>query len=234
MTTHLFDIPAPYAPPIVGSDHVFAMRRVFCVGRNYAAHAAEMGNEVDREAPFYFTKSPHCAVASRSVIPYPMASQDVHHEIELAVMIGRSGVQIPQAAAWEHVYGYAVALDMTRRDIQGRAKDKRRPWDLGKDFDHAMPIGAVTPKESAGDIMAQRITLDVNGGRRQDAPLADMVWSIPELISDLSHHYRLEAGDVILTGTPAGVGPVVEGDQLIGRIEGLSALEVSIGAPQTC
>lgn len=120
---------------------------------------------------------------------------------------------------------------MTRRDLQGRAKEMRRPWDLGKDFDHAMPISAVTPKEAAGDILAQRITLDVNGDRRQDAPLMDMVWSVPELIHDLSHHYRLEAGDVILTGTPAGVGPVQEGDRLVGAIGGLTSLDVTIGAP---
>ena len=231
MTQNIFQIPVPYAPPIVGVGQVFAMRRIFCVGRNYAAHAAEMGNEVDREAPFYFTKSPHCAVASGQTIPYPLASADVHHEIELAVMIGRAGLRIEKEAAWDHVYGYAVALDMTRRDLQGRAKEMRRPWDLGKDFDHAMPISAVTPKEAAGDILAQRITLDVNGDRRQDAPLMDMVWSVPELIHDLSHHYRLEAGDVILTGTPAGVGPVQEGDRLVGAIGGLTSLDVTIGAP---
>lgn len=230
MTQTIF--PAPVLPtvPVSGKAAVFPVRRIFCVGRNYAAHAAEMGAEVDREAPFYFTKSGF-ALTLGGTIPYPPGTQDYHHEVELVVALGRPAFRIAAADAMGCVYGYAVGLDMTRRDLQAVAKSKQRPWDLGKDVENSAVIGPITPA-AAFRPDGQRITLQVNGALRQDASLSDMVWSIPELIADLSRYYYLEPGDLIYTGTPAGVGAVQPGDRLQARIEGLEPLDIAIGQPE--
>lgn len=227
MTATIFPAPVPPTVPVSGEAAAFPVRRIFCVGRNYAAHAAEMGVEVDREAPFYFTKSAF-SLAGGGTLPYPPGTGDYHHEVELVVALGRPAFRIDPEEAMGCVWGYAVGLDMTRRDLQAVAKSKQRPWDLGKDVENSAVIGALTPAAAfqPGD---QRITLHVNGEPRQDAPLSDMVWSIPELIADLSRYYHLQPGDLIYTGTPAGVGAVQPGDRLEARVEGLEPLDVAIG-----
>lgn len=227
MTATIFPAPVPPTVPVSGEAAAFPVRRIFCVGRNYAAHAAEMGVEVDREAPFYFTKSAF-SLAGGGTLPYPPGTGDYHHEVELVVALGRPAFRIDPDEAMGCVWGYAVGLDMTRRDLQAVAKSKQRPWDLGKDVENSAVIGALTPAAAfqPGD---QRITLHVNGEPRQDAPLSDMVWSIPELIADLSRYYHLQPGDLIYTGTPAGVGAVQPGDRLEARVEGLEPLDVAIG-----
>ena len=222
----VFDPPAPPLLPLSGEAGAVPVARIFCVGRNYAAHAAEMGNEFDREAPFYFTKSALHLVPSGATVPYPPATADLHHEMELAVVLG-SG---PEGGAVP--LGAACALDMTRRDLQAAAKERRRPWDLGKDFEGCCAIGPVTrdaAPRKGGD--GRRIALEVNGTRRQDARLSDMIHDVPAILADLGRHYALRPGDVILTGTPAGVGPVVPGDVLRGSVEGLEDVHLTIGAP---
>ena len=208
--------PTPVIP--VTGQAGFPVSRIFCVGRNYADHAAEMGHEVDREAPFYFTKSAHAVLLSGNDMPYPPRTADLHHEMELVVAVGAKAKDVAIADAMSVVFGYGCGLDMTRRDLQAAAKAKRRPWDTGKDFDNAAILAALTPADGLGDISDLAITLQVNGQTRQSAHLSDMVWSIPEIIADLSSLYTLMPGDVIMTGTPAGVGPVVKGDVLSGRI----------------
>ncbi|WP_240517237.1 fumarylacetoacetate hydrolase family protein [Paracoccus salipaludis] len=227
MTATIFPAPVPPTVPVSGEAAAFPVRRIFCVGRNYAAHAAEMGVEVDREAPFYFTKSAF-SLAGAGTLPYPPGTGDYHHEVELVVALGRPAFRIDPDEAMGCVWGYAVGLDMTRRDLQAVAKSKQRPWDLGKDVENSAVIGALTPA-AAFQPGEQRITLHVNGEPRQDAPLSDMVWSIPELIADLSRYYHLQPGDLIYTGTPAGVGAVQPGDRLEARVEGLEPLDVAIG-----
>lgn len=227
MTQTIF--PAPVLPtvPIAGQDAAFPVRRIFCVGRNYAAHAAEMGAEVDREAPFYFTKSAF-ALTGGGTLPYPPGTEDYHHEVELVAALGRPAFRIAPDRAMDCVHGYAVGLDMTRRDLQAAAKARQRPWDLGKDVENSAVIGAITP---AGGFQPanQRLSLTVNGALRQDAPLSDMVWSVADLIADLSRYYHLQPGDLIYTGTPAGVGAVRPGDRLQARVERLEPLDVAIG-----
>ena len=214
-----FVFPAPKVPsvPIVGQAVQFPVHRIFCVGRNYAAHAAEMGNAVDRSAPFYFTKSPASVVLSGADIPYPTMTDDLHHEMELAVYWGDGDV-----------YGYGCALDLTRRDLQAKAKAKARPWSVAKDFENSAVLGPITPKGTFGAAEAQAIRLTVNGDTRQDALLSEMIHDVPSILSDLSQYYELTAGDVILTGTPAGVGPLLRGDHAIGTIEGLEPVEIRI------
>ena len=219
--------PAP-SIPIVGSADTFPVHRVFCVGRNYAAHAAEMGNTVDRQAPFYFTKSPASVVLSGAEIPYPSMTSDLHHEMELAVFVGAPARQIAASDALDVVYGYGCALDLTRRDLQAKAKEKARPWSVGKDFESSAVLGPVTPAADFGAADAQYIRLDVNGARRQDASLAEMIHDVPAILADLSMYYHLQPGDVILTGTPAGVGPLQRGDHAVGMIEGLEPVEIRI------
>jgi fumarylpyruvate hydrolase len=213
--------------PVLGQGE-FPVGRIFCVGRNYADHAAEMGHEVDREAPFYFTKSAHAVLLSGHDMPYPPRTADLHHEMELVVAIGATAKDIPGDQVESVIFGYGCGLDMTRRDLQAAAKAKRRPWDTGKDFDNAAIIAPLTPKSDAGDIGALEIKLEVNGDVRQRSTLDQMVWSIPEIIADLSALYTLHAGDLIMTGTPAGVGPVVKGDVLRGTIGDFAALETRI------
>jgi fumarylpyruvate hydrolase len=213
--------------PVIGQSG-FPVGRIFCVGRNYADHAAEMGHEVDREAPFYFTKSAHSVLLSGHDMPYPPRTADLHHEMELVVAIGATAQDISTDQAMDVVFGYGCGLDMTRRDLQAAAKEKRRPWDTGKDFDNAAIIAALTPKVGNGDIGHLEIELRVNGAARQQSTLDQMVWSIPEIIADLSTLYTLNAGDLIMTGTPAGVGPVVSGDVLRGTIGDFAAVETRI------
>ncbi|WP_085835637.1 fumarylacetoacetate hydrolase family protein [Aquimixticola soesokkakensis] len=214
------------AVTLASARGAFPVHRVFCVGRNYAAHAQEMGHEVDREAPFYFMKDASSVVASGQTLPFPPATQDFHHEMELVVALGAPAFQISAAEAQACVWGYACGLDMTRRDLQAQAKDKRRSWDLGKNFEHSAVIAPLTEASAFGPLGDQTISLSVNDSLRQTARLADMIWSVPDIIADLSRFYHLQAGDLIMTGTPAGVGRVQPGDRLEGRIDGLAPLSL--------
>ena len=225
--TALFDLPPLPQVPVVGSAATYPVRRIFCVGRNYAAHAAEMGVEVDREAPFYFTKTPWAICHSGTSIPYPLETENYHYEMEFVVAIGKPAFRVAQADAMDVVFGYGCGLDMTRRDLQLAARAKQRPWDLGKDVEASAVIAALTPAAEF-TIGAQRIALSVNGETKQDATLADLIWSVPELIAHLSRFYHLQPGDLIYTGTPAGVGPVVAGDTIEGTIDGLAPVALSL------
>lgn len=224
------DAPAPVLANISGTDRKFPIRRIFCVGRNYAAHAREMGKDPDRDPPFFFTKWAETYVPSDSEVAYPPETDNYHYEVELVVALGKGGVNIKEADAYSHIYGYAAGLDMTRRDLQLVARDKGRPWDTGKNFEQAAPIGDITPAADIGKLEKGRISLEVSGEIRQDADLSELIWSVDEIISILSTFYRLSPGDLIMTGTPAGVGPVKPGDNLVGRIEGLSDIGISIVA----
>ncbi|WP_298962706.1 fumarylacetoacetate hydrolase family protein [uncultured Roseibium sp.] len=224
----VFPAPQPSILPICDSKLGFPVRRVYCVGRNYAAHAVEMGHDPDKEPPFFFQKNPDDLDPS-GTFPYPSLSQDVHHEVELGVMLKSGHGSIKPENALQHVYGYAVALDMTRRDLQGAAKEAGRPWEAGKAFERSAPVGRVVPAADCGFLRSGKISLAVNGGIRQDGDLNQMIWKVPEIIAKLSDLFQLGAGDVILTGTPAGVGPVSKGDVLLATIEGLPELTVEIG-----
>jgi len=221
--------PAPVvALPVQGSDARFPVRRVYCVGRNYAEHAREMGHDPDREPPFFFQKNPDDLFFGETRWPYPSATSDVHHEIELAMALGGGGRDIDPADIPGMVFGYGVALDMTRRDLQAVAKKAGRPWEVGKAFEHSAPIGALVPASAIGHPAAGRIALHVNGTLRQEGDLAQMIWSPVEIVAALSRLFTLAPGDLILTGTPAGVGPVVRGDRLSGSIEGIGRLEIDV------
>ena len=232
MTKLLFPAPEPVTVPLRDEDAAFPVNRIFCVGRNYADHAKEMGHEVDREAPFYFTKSPAHLIHSGVTVPYPPGTADFHHEMEFVVALGAPGFRVAEAEAMGLVFGYAAGLDMTRRDLQGAAKDKRRPWDTGKDFENAAVIGPISRAADFGAPGPQAISLHLNGKPVQQARLADMVWSVSELIAHLSTLYHLAPGDLIFTGTPAGVGPVKPGDRLHGEVEGLAPVELAIVDPE--
>lgn len=226
--TYLFDVPATPAVPVLGETSLFPVNRIFCVGRNYEAHAAEMGFKADREAPFYFIKTPSATTLTGATIPYPPGTENYHYEMEFVVAIGASAFRVSEEQSMSAVYGYACGLDMTRRDLQLTAREKGRPWDLGKDFEQSAVIAPITKADEFGAIAKQRISLEVNGEVKQDQTLADLIWSVPELISHLSRYYHLQAGDLIYTGTPAGVGPVVAGDQLRGTVDGLSPVELTL------
>ncbi len=220
--------PAPVTVlPVEGSELVFPVRRVYCVGRNFAAHAIEMGSDPDREPPFFFQKNPDNLLTA-SEFPYPVASNDVHHEIEMVVALKQGGSHIPVETALDHVYGYGVGLDMTRRDLQGKAKDTGRPWEVGKAFEASAPCTAIVPAAKIGHPASGAVTLDINGERRQTGDLNQMIWKVPEMISYLSGLFTLAAGDIIFAGTPSGVGPVKRGDKLVGRVEGVGTLEVRV------
>ena len=225
--THAIETPEQTTLPIVNSDAVFPVRRVYCIGRNYAAHAIEMGHDPDREDPFFFQKNPDNLDPSGD-FPYPPHSNDVHHEAELAVMLQSGGTNIPVSDALDCVFGYAVSLDMTRRDLQGTQKKLGRPWEIGKAFERSAPIGPIYPASEIGHPDKGAITLDVNGERRQTGDLNQMIWKVPEMISYLSEYFELAAGDVILSGTPSGVGPVERGDLMEVSIEGLEPLLVRV------
>ncbi len=226
-------VPAPrtVSLPVVGSDARFPVRRVYCVGRNYVAHAQEMGF-TGREPPFFFLKPPDAVVPvpeGESIeIDYPTLTKDLHHEIELVVAIGEGGRQIRAADAMRHVYGYAVGLDMTRRDLQTEMKKQGRPWCIGKAFDQSAPIGAIVPAASAGDIARARIALEVNGETRQQSDVSQLIWNIGEILEHLSKAWELAPGDLVMTGTPEGVAAVVRGDRMKGTVDGLPSIEVRI------
>jgi fumarylpyruvate hydrolase len=226
MPDFVIDPPAVVALPVKGGGR-FPVRRVYCIGRNYAAHAVEMGHDPDKEPPFFFQKNPDNLDAS-GAFPYPAHSSDVHFEIELLVALGRGGARIPVEDALPHVWGYGLALDMTRRDLQGEAKKLGRPWEIGKAFERSAPCGPLVPATVLGHPAAGTITLTVNGALRQEGDLNQMIWKVPEIIAYLSDYFDLAAGDVILSGTPAGVGPVARGDVLEGRLAGLDPLVVRV------
>lgn len=230
MSSLVFDIPPAQSVPVAGMTERFPVHRIFCVGRNYAAHAAEMGHEVDREAPFYFTKPASAIVQDGATIAYPPGTENYHFEMELVVALGAPAFRISEADAMRTVFGYACGLDMTRRDLQQQAREKGRPWDLGKAFEESAPIAAITRAADFGVIGHQAIRLTVDGTVRQEARLSDLVWSVPELIAHLSRYYHLQPGDLIYTGTPAGVGAVEAGARLLGEIDGLAPLKIEIGA----
>ena len=229
------DIPRPWqipTVPVAGGNERFPVRHIYCVGRNYAEHAKEMGGDATKEPPFFFTKPADAVVPvvppAIATVSYPLATKNYHHEIELVVAIGGSGVKITPEAAQELVYGYAVGLDMTRRDLQSDMREKKRPWDIGKSFAQAAPIGPVHPVSTVGQLARGKIWLDVNGQRRQEGDLADMIWDVPHTLAFLSQYYELLPGDLVFTGTPAGVGAVVAGDRLNGGIDGLGTLAIAI------
>lgn len=204
------------------------MRRIFCVGRNYAEHAREMGMDPEREPPFFFTKPADAVVADGSSIAFPSRTANLHHEIELVLALGSGGRDIPVASAVDHIFGYAVGLDLTRRDLQAAARKEGRPWDTAKGFDQSAPISAIVPAIETGHPQRGRILLAVNGSARQQGDIADMIWNVPEIVAALSTYFELAAGDLIYTGTPAGVGPIERGDHLEGSIEGVGTLALTI------
>lgn len=221
-------------PPVIvptSDGRGFPVRRIFCVGRNYAEHAKEMGFEPDREPPFFFTKWADTIVPSGQAIAYPQGTNNFHFEAELVVAIGSGGRQIARKAANDHIFGYATGLDMTRRDLQLVAREKGRPWDTGKNVEQSSPIGLIHPASEVGHIETGAITLTVNGDTRQSANIADLIWPVADVIVFLSALYRLEPGDLVYTGTPAGVGAVVAGDKMVVSIDGLTPLETAVGQP---
>ena len=213
--------------PIRGTDLRFPVRRVYCIGRNYAAHTIEMGHDPDRDPPFFFQKNPD-NLDSSGEFPYPVRSSDVHHELEMVVALKSGGLNIPVEHALDHVYGYAVGLDMTRRDLQGEAKELRRPWEIGKAFERSAPCGALAPAAEIGHPSTGLIQLRVNGEVRQTGDLGQMIWKVPEIIAYLSDYFELAAGDVIMSGTPSGVAAVAPGDLMEAEIAGVGTLRVTV------
>ena len=233
MTNTLFDTPDFRTIPVAGETAEYPVVRIFCVGRNYEAHAVEMGGTVDREAPWYFTKSAITAACpTGAIVPDPPGTENFHFEMELVVAVGAEVFKADLATAEKAIYGYGCGLDMTRRDRQQDGKDKRLPWDLGKDVEGSAVLSPLTKAAQAGTMAGKRIHLEVNDDVKQDATLADMVWSPAEVISHLSHYYHLRPGDIIMTGTPAGVGAVVAGDVITGGIDGFAPISLTIGAAE--
>lgn len=227
MMHYLIDPPLVSALPVKGGG-LFPIRRIFCVGRNYAEHTREMGGDPSREDPFFFSKPRDAVVSGAADMPYPPATSDLHHEMELVVAIGKGGVNIADDDALAHVFGYAAGLDMTRRDLQGAAKKAGRPWDMGKGFDHSAPIGEIAPAASTGHPAQGLIELRVNGQVRQSSDIAKMIWNIPETIAFLSRLVELKPGDLIMTGTPEGVAACVKGDVLEGQIAGVGSVKTRL------
>jgi fumarylpyruvate hydrolase len=231
MSNRLFASPDyPAVPTADGS--LYPVHRIFCVGRNYVEHAKEMGFEVDREAPFYFLKDAQALVPSGATIPYPPGTENFHYEMELVMAIGAPAFRVSADAAAAAIWGYGCGLDMTRRDLQLSSRAKQRPWDFGKNFEKSAVMAALAPAAAFGTVGPQRIMLSVNGETKQDAHLSDLVWSSVEIVAHLSRFYHLVPGDLIYTGTPAGVGPVVAGDRIHGEIDGLSPVDLVIGAAE--
>lgn len=226
--SYVFAPPAITALPIAGTAELFPIHRVYCVGRNYADHAIEMGHDPSRDPPFFFQKNPDCVLPPGTHFPYPSATRDVHFEMELVVALGAGGADIPAASALDLVFGYGVGLDMTRRDLQGEAKKLGHPWEVGKAFEASAPCSAIAPASRIGHPAAGRIWLEVNGAMRQDGDLAQMIWKVPEVITYLSGLFTLRPGDLIMTGTPAGVGAVVRGDKLRGAADGVGEIALSV------
>jgi fumarylpyruvate hydrolase len=227
MSDHVIPTPPVVTLPVVGSDAEFPVRRVYCIGRNYAAHAIEMGHDPDREPPFFFQKNPNNLDASGD-FPYPPNSNDVHHEVEMLVALKSGGTNIPLDQALSHVYGYGLSLDMTRRDLQGAQKKMGRPWEIGKAFERSAPCGPVHPASDVGHPDQGRVSLTVNGDLRQDGDLNQMIWKVPEMIAYLSEYFELAAGDVILSGTPAGVAAIERGDVMEMAVDGLGSMAVTV------
>ncbi len=227
MTDYVFEPTARPSLPIRGSELRFPVRRVYCIGRNYAAHTIEMGGDPDRDPPFFFQKNPDNLDVSGE-FPYPVKSSDVHHELEMVVALKSGGVNIPVERASDHVYGYGVGLDMTRRDLQGEAKDLRRPWEISKAFEQSAPCGALVPAAEIGHPSSGLVQLKVNGEARQTGDLDQMIWKVPEMISYLSDYFELAAGDIIMSGTPSGVAAVLKGDVMEAEISGVGALRVTV------
>ncbi len=227
MSHFVIDTPRVVTIPVAGTDALFPVRRVYCIGRNYAAHAVEMGHDPDRESPFFFQKNPDNLDPSGE-FPYPPHSTDVHHEMEMAVALKSGGKDIPLDLALDHVFGYGLSLDMTRRDLQGVAKKMGRPWEIGKAFERSAPAGPLHPVSEVGHLDRGRVELMINGEVRQEGDLNQMIWKVPEMISYLSEYFELAAGDIILSGTPAGVGPVSRGDTMEASIEGLGYMVVKV------
>ena len=217
------------ALPIRGSDKLFPVHRIYCVGRNYAEHAIEMGHDPTREAPFFFQKNPDTLVPSGGTFPYPDASKDVHHELEMVVALKSGGKNIAPDHALSHVFGYAVGLDMTRRDLQGEAKKLGRPWEVGKAFESSAPCSEIAPATGIGHPAKGAVWLKINGHERQKGDLNQLIWKVPEMIAYLSGLFELRSGDLIFSGTPAGVGPVKRGDVLHGGVDGVGELKVTVG-----
>ena len=225
--TYAIEFQGPITLPVAESNSLFPVGRIYCVGRNYAEHAREMGHDPDREPPFFFMKPPDAIVANGTTIPYPQMTQDLHHEIEMVVAIGKGGAGIPVEKALEHVFGYGVGLDMTRRDLQGEAKKMGRPWEMGKAFDNSAPCTPLKTVAMVGHPDKGAIWLKVNGAVKQKGDLAEMIWNVPETIAYLSNLITLRPGDLIMSGTPAGVGPVKPGDKLEGHVDGVGELTVT-------
>jgi fumarylpyruvate hydrolase len=230
MNATSFVIPPPpqAAIPVAGESKSFPVRRIWCVGRNYLEHIREMGND-ERAPPFFFAKHPDMLVHEGATIPYPPLTKDLHHEVELIVAMKSGGLNIPANKARDHIYGYAVGIDLTRRDLQLAARKKERPWEVGKSFDYSAPCGALQPASKIGHPSKGKIWLSVNGTERQKGDLTELIWSVPEIIWQLSQQVSLGAGDIIMTGTPAGVAAVVPGDKIECGVEGVGTLKVTIG-----
>ncbi len=228
MSKYVFTPTIPTSLPVRGQETRFPVRRVYCVGRNYAAHTIEMGGDPDREVPFFFQKNPDNLITGGADFPYPDKSNDVHHEIEMIVALHKGGKDIPLEAALDHVWGYGVSLDMTRRDLQGECKKAGRPWEIGKAFDDSAPCSELVPASEIGHPADGAIWLKVNGEIRQQGDLNHMIWKVPEMISYLSGLFTLAPGDVILSGTPSGVGPVQRGDEMHGHVDGVGDLHCKV------
>jgi fumarylpyruvate hydrolase len=225
---YVFTPPAVVSLPIRGSEKRFPVRRVYCIGRNYAAHAVEMGHDPNKEPPFFFQKNPDNLLSNATVFPYPSQTSDLHFEIELIVALSKGGVDISVDNALDHVFGYGVGLDMTRRDLQGEAKKLGRPWEVGKAFEHSAPSSALVSAVEIGHPSEGAVWLKVNGELRQAGDLNQMIWKTPEMISVLSKFFELQAGDVIMTGTPSGVGSVNRGDVMEGFVDGVGDLKIIV------
>ena len=223
-TNYVFAPPATVSVGVVGESARYPVRRIYCVGRNYAEHAREMGHDPDRELPFFFQKNPDNLVLNNKDFPYPTMTSNLHHEIELVVAMGKGGRDIPAANALEHVYGYALGIDLTRRDLQNEAKKTGRPWEIGKAFEHSAPMTDITPATKSGHLSKGAIWLKVNGEVRQQSDLTQLIWNIPDIIAHLSAIFELRAGDLIMTGTPAGVAAVKPGDVMEGFCEGVGTI----------
>ncbi|WP_029351045.1 fumarylacetoacetate hydrolase family protein [Bosea sp. 117] len=228
--TSAYVIAPPAIPtlPIIGSDKLFPIHRIYCVGRNYAEHAIEMGHDPNKEPPFFFQKNPDNVITT-GTFPYPDKSSDVHFEIEMLVALSKGGVNIPVEKALEHVWGYGVGLDMTRRDLQGEAKKLGRPWEVGKAFEASAPCSGLVPASKIGHPAEGKVWLKVNGELRQQGDLNQMIWKVPEMISYLSGLFELKPGDIIMSGTPAGVGAIKRGDRMEGAVDGVATLDVTVG-----
>lgn len=228
--SYVIAAPKQASVPVKGTHLRFPVRRIYCVGRNYNDHVVEIGGVPGREPPFFFQK-PADALLLDGNFPYPAATRDVHHEVELVVALQSGGKDIAASNAAQHIYGYAVGIDMTRRDLQGEAKKTGRPWEVAKAFDHSAPVGEIIPKADTGVLEQAGISLQVNGTQRQNSDISQMIWSVPEIISELSRLFVLHAGDIIFTGTPSGVGPVQPGDKLQAAIEHVGELSLQVYKP---